>query len=51
VSLGQGVATARSPPDDTLARDDKGQLRTGHGTRRPLPVRADGAGANLGLAI
>ena len=25
--------------------------RTGHGTRPPLPVRADGAGADLGLTI
>jgi hypothetical protein len=33
------------------ALDDEGQLRSGHGTRPPLPVRADGAGADLGLAI
>lgn len=31
--------------------DDEGQLRTDHGTRRPLPARANGAAADLGLAI
>ena len=30
---------------------DEGELRTGHGMRPPLPVRADGAGADLGLEI
>jgi hypothetical protein len=33
------------------AADDKGQLRTGQETRPPLPVRADGAGADLVLEI
>jgi hypothetical protein len=36
---------------DIIARDDMGQLRTGRGVRPPLPVRAGGAEADLGLGL
>ncbi len=38
-------------PDVAAAADDEGQLRTGHGVRPPLPVRADAAGPDLGLEL
>lgn len=42
---------ARSEQTPTAPLDDEGQPRTVHGTPPPLPVRADGAGADLWLAV
>ena len=45
------AAEARRALDVSVETDDEGQLRTVHGMRRTLPVRADVAGADLGLEI
>jgi hypothetical protein len=47
------VAGAATHVDAHLAagQDDEGQLRTGHGMRLPLPVRADAAGVDVGVEI
>jgi hypothetical protein len=45
-SCSRGRAGIRVRAADTLALDDERQLRTGHGMRPPLPVRADGAGVD-----
>jgi hypothetical protein len=46
-----GVAEERRIDELADALDDEGQLRTGHGTRPALPVRADVAGADVRLEI
>ncbi len=45
------IAEAPHDLNFAAAKDDEGQLRTGRGMRPPLPVRADGARARVGLEI